>query len=46
MTCPDHVPVSADLVGAEPTVSEARLLSVLNTAVDGIVVNDETGRVL
>lgn len=46
MTCPDHVPVSADLVGAEPTVSEARLLSVLNTAVDGIVVIDETGRIL
>lgn len=46
MTCPDAVPVSADLVGAEPTVSEARLLSVLNTAVDGIVVIDETGRIL
>ena len=46
MTCPDPVPVSTDLVGAEPTVSEARLLSVLNTAVDGIVVIDESGRVL
>lgn len=29
-----------------PTVSEARLLSVLNTAVDGIVVIDERARVL
>lgn len=46
MTCPDPVPVSTDLVGAEPTVSEARLLSVLNTAVDGIVVIDEMGRIL
>lgn len=46
MTCPDPVPVSTDLVGTEPTVSEARLLSVLNTAVDGIVVIDESGRML
>lgn len=46
MTCPDPVPVSTDLVGGEPTVSEARLLSVLNTAVDGIVVIDEMGRIL
>lgn len=29
-----------------PTVSEARLLSVLDTAVDGIIVIDETGRIL
>jgi two-component system sensor kinase FixL len=29
-----------------PTVSEARLLSVLDTAVDGIVVIDERGRIL
>ncbi|HYF55716.1 MAG TPA: PAS domain S-box protein, partial [Salinarimonas sp.] len=32
--------------GVLNTVSEARLLSVLDTAVDGIIVIDETGRIL
>jgi two-component system sensor kinase FixL len=31
---------------AEKTVSEARLMSVLNTAVDGIIVIDEQARIL
>jgi two-component system sensor kinase FixL len=31
---------------SSPTVSEARLLSVLDTAVDGIIVIDERGRIL
>lgn len=32
--------------GHEPTVSDARLASVLDTAVDGIIVIDERGRIL
>ncbi|MAB00490.1 MAG: PAS domain-containing sensor histidine kinase [Stappia sp.] len=32
--------------GAPPTVSEAQLLSVLDTAVDGIVVMDDRGRII
>ena len=31
---------------ADKTVSEARLMSVLNTAVDGIIVIDEQARIL
>lgn len=30
----------------EPTVSEARLISVLDTAVDGIIVTDDAGRIM
>jgi two-component system, LuxR family, sensor kinase FixL len=33
-------------LAAAPTVSEARLMSVLNTAVDGIIVVDEQARIL
>ncbi|WP_321342380.1 PAS domain S-box protein [Breoghania sp.] len=34
------------LTAEHPSVSEARLLSILDTAVDGICVIDETGRIL
>lgn len=45
------MPAGGDLsentaLASPPTVSEARLASVLDTAVDGIVVIDESGRIL